>query len=77
MVIPVSGAAGADFSTVVILVRGNRELQTHVDLVVTRTLRVLALTVESDVWSMWLNGYRQTLELIEQGDRAGAVERYR
>ncbi|MEU0480759.1 GntR family transcriptional regulator [Streptosporangium sp. NPDC006013] len=72
-----AAAAGADFSTVVILASGNRELQTHVDLVVTRTLRVLALTAESDVWSVWLNGYRQTLELIERGDRAGAVERYR
>jgi DNA-binding GntR family transcriptional regulator len=73
----VTAAAAADFSTVVILASGNRELQTHVDLVVTRTLRVLALTAESDVWSVWLNGYRQTLELIERGDRAGAVERYR
>ncbi|MGW0593759.1 GntR family transcriptional regulator [Streptosporangium sp. NPDC002607] len=72
-----AAAAGADFSTVVILASGNRELQTHVDLVVTRTLRVLALTAESDVWSVWLTGYRQTLELIERGDRAGAVERYR
>jgi DNA-binding GntR family transcriptional regulator len=70
-------AAGADFSTVVIMASGNRELQTHVDLVVARTLRVLALTTESDVWTVWLDGYRQTLELLEQGDRSGAVERYR
>ncbi|MEU8247253.1 GntR family transcriptional regulator [Nonomuraea sp. NPDC048916] len=73
----VAAAAGADFSTVVILASGNRELQTHVDLVVTRTLRVLALTAESDVWNVWLEGYQQTLELLERGDRSGAVERYR
>lgn len=70
-------AAGADFSTVVILASGNRELQTHIDLVVARTLRVLALTAESDVWNVWLDGYRQTLELLQQGDRPGAIERYR
>ncbi|MCA2188136.1 GntR family transcriptional regulator [Nonomuraea cavernae] len=73
----VAAAAGADFSTVVILASGNRELQTHVDLVVTRTLRVLALTAESDVWKVWLEGYRETLQLLERGDRQGAVERYR
>jgi len=72
-----AAAAGADFSTVVIMASGNRELQTHVDLVVTRTLRVLALTAESDVWRVWLDGYRQTLELLERDDQAGAAERYR
>ncbi|WP_442811751.1 FCD domain-containing protein [Streptosporangium sp. NBC_01755] len=79
MAVPVPGAAaaGADFSTVIIMASGNRELQTHVDLVVTRTQRVLALTAESEVWRVWLDGYRQTLELLERGDRAGAVERYR
>ncbi|MEV5409608.1 GntR family transcriptional regulator [Thermopolyspora sp. NPDC052614] len=75
--ITAAGAAGADFSTIVILASGNRELQTHVDLVVTRTLRLLALTAESEVWKVWLDGYRETLELLEQGDRTGAVERYR
>lgn len=72
-----AAAAGADFSTVVILASGNRELQTHVDLVVTRTLRVLALTPKSEVWHVWLDGYRETLDLLERGDRAGAVVRYR
>src|ERR1700754_1589394 len=43
-----AGGAGADFSTIVILASGNRELQTHVDLVVARTLRLLALTADSD-----------------------------
>lgn len=72
-----AAAAGADFSTVVIMASGNRELQTHVDLVVARTLRVLALTAESRVWTVWLDGYRESLELLERGDHAGAIERYR
>ncbi len=72
-----AGASGADFSTIVISASGNRELQTHVDLVVARTLRLLALTADSDVWELWIRGYRETLELLEKDDRAGAVERYR
>ncbi len=72
-----AGASGSDFSTIAILASGNRELQTHVDLVVARTLRLLALTADSDVWELWIRGYRETLELLEKDDRAGAVERYR
>jgi DNA-binding GntR family transcriptional regulator len=68
-----AGAAGADFSTIAILASGNRELQTHVDLVVARTLRLLALTAESDVWQVWIDGYRETLELLEADDKEGAV----
>ena len=41
-------SAGADFSTIMISASGNRELQTHVDLVVTRMRRLLGLTPESD-----------------------------
>lgn len=72
-----AGAAGADFSTIMIMASGNRELQTHVDLVVARTLRLLSLNSDSDLWQVWLDGYRETLELLERGDRPGAVERYR
>src|SRR3954471_24851957 len=72
-----AGASGADFSTIVISASGNRELQTHVDLVVARTLRLLALTADSDVWPIWIHGYRETLELLERGKRDAAVERYR
>jgi DNA-binding GntR family transcriptional regulator len=72
-----AGAAGADFSTIAILASGNRELQTHVDLVVARTLRLLALTAESDVWQVWIDGYRETLELLEADDKEGAVAWYR
>jgi DNA-binding GntR family transcriptional regulator len=72
-----AGASGADFSTVVILASGNRELQTLVDLVVARTLRILAQTAESDRWSVWIEGYTETLAALERGDNAAAVERYR
>lgn len=72
-----AGASGADFSTIVISASGNRELQTHVDLVVARTLRLLALTADSDVWPIWIRGYAETLDLLERGERDAAVERYR
>ena len=72
-----AAAAGADFSTIVILASGNRELQTHVDLVVSRTLRLLALSSVNDVWNVWVDGQRETLELLERGDNAAALERYR
>jgi DNA-binding GntR family transcriptional regulator len=72
-----AAAAGADFSTIMIMASGNRELQTHVDLVVSRTSRLLALTADSELWQVWLDGYRETLALLERGDRPGAVERYR
>jgi DNA-binding GntR family transcriptional regulator len=75
--ITAAAGAGADFSTTVILASGNRELQTHIDLVVTRTLRVLALTAESEVWQVWLDGYRETLAFLEAGEHAAALERYR
>lgn len=72
-----AAAAGADFSTIVILASGNRELQTHVDLVVARTLRLLALSSVSDVWDVWIDGHRETLECLERGDNAAAVARYK
>jgi DNA-binding GntR family transcriptional regulator len=72
-----AGAAGADFSTIAIMASGNRELQTHVDLVVARTLRLLSLTAASDVWRIWIDGYREMLERLDAGDRAGYVERHR
>jgi DNA-binding GntR family transcriptional regulator len=72
-----AGAAGADFSTIVIMASGNKELQTHVDLVVARTLRVLTLSPASNAWTVWLDGYSETLKRLEAGDRAGAVARYR
>ena len=72
-----AGAAGADFSTTVILASGNRELQSMVDLVVARTLRILAMKPDSRLWHPWITGHNEILELLEAGDRAGAVARYR
>lgn len=72
-----AGGSGADFSTIVISASGNRELQTHVDLVVARTLRLLALAPDSALWTIWIDGYRETLALLDADDRPGAVARYR
>ncbi|MCA2215343.1 GntR family transcriptional regulator [Jidongwangia harbinensis] len=72
-----AGAAGADFSTTVILASGNRELQSMVDLVVARTTRILAMTPDSNLWQTWITGHNEILKLLEAGDRAGAVSRYR
>ena len=72
-----AGAAGADFSTTVILASGNRELQAMVDLVVARTLRILAMTAESDLWRIWIDGHADIIGLLEAGDRRGALSRYR
>ena len=70
-------AAGADFSTTVILASGNRELQSMVDLVVARTTRILAMTPESGLWQAWIDGHNDILQLLENGDRVGAVARYK
>jgi len=70
-------SAGADFSTIVILAGGNRELQALVDQVVTRTSRMLALGVDSAAWRPWVEGYADVLALLEKGDRSGAAARYR
>jgi len=72
-----AGAAGADFSTTVILASGNRELQSMVDLVVARTTRILAMTPHSRLWSAWIEGHDAVLELLEAGDKQGALDRYR
>ncbi len=70
-------SAGADFSTIMISASGNRELQTHVDLVVTRMRRLFGLTPESDQWRPWINGYAAVLTLLEQGDTRAAIARHR
>jgi DNA-binding GntR family transcriptional regulator len=75
--ITAAGAAGADISTIVISACGNRELQTHVDLVVARTQRLLASERNGDLWEIWLRGYEEVLGLLEDGQRAAAVARYR
>jgi DNA-binding GntR family transcriptional regulator len=72
-----AGAAGADFSTTVILASGNRELQSMVDLVVTRTMRILAIAADTDLANPWIEGHDAIIDLLERGDTKGAVERYR
>jgi DNA-binding GntR family transcriptional regulator len=72
-----AGAAGADFSTTVILASGNRELQSMVDLVVARTLRILSMAPDSELWTTWIQGHDAIIELLERGDREGAVARYK
>jgi DNA-binding GntR family transcriptional regulator len=70
-------AAGADVSTIMISASGNLELQAHVDLTVTRTVRLLALTADDDLWRIWRDGYLAVIELLEDDRREEAVERYR
>jgi DNA-binding GntR family transcriptional regulator len=72
-----ASAAGADFSTIVVLANGNRELQSLIDLVVTRSLRMLTLGSDSSIWTPWIEGYREVLELLESGERTAAAARYR
>lgn len=72
-----AGAAGADFSTVVILASGNRELQSLVDLVVARTNRILVMTAESDIFGIWVAGHDDILALLERGETQAAAARYR
>ena len=70
-------SAGTDFSTIMISASGNRELQTHVDLVVTRIRRLLGLAPGSGAWRPWVDGYTEVLTLLEQGKPQAAVARYR
>lgn len=72
-----ANTTGAEFSTILISACGNRELQNHVDIVVARTQRVLALGADSKLWRVWLDGYRELLALLEAGDRLGAARRHR
>jgi DNA-binding GntR family transcriptional regulator len=71
-----AGEAGADFSTIVIQASGNRELQAMLDLVVARTTRILAGS-EDRLWQTWIIGHDDILKLLDAGNAAGALERYR
>ena len=72
-----AAAAGTDFSRIIILASGNKELQAYFDVAVARTVRLLALTAGSEAWHAWVVGYTDTLQLLEHGDHKGAIERYR
>jgi len=69
--------AGVDVSTILISASGNEILQQHVDLVVARTLRLLAYAPDSGVWSLWVPAYGEIIDLLERGDTQAAVARYR
>jgi DNA-binding GntR family transcriptional regulator len=73
-----ASVAGADFSTIVISASGNRELQTHVDLVVARTQRLLSMDSPGTVlWDIWIRGYSETLRFLEEDQPVAATARYR
>ena len=72
-----AAAAGADFSTIVVMAAGNVELQSMLDVVVTRCIRRLAPSADSELWTPWLDGYSKVLDLLEAGDPTGAASRYR
>lgn len=46
------------------------ELQTQVDLVVTRMRRLLGLTPESNHWRPWIDGYTEVRADLESGEAA-------
>lgn len=72
-----ANAAGADFSTIIVMAAGNVELQSMLDIVVTRSVRRLALSANSELFTPWVRGYGQVLDLLEAGDRAASSARYR
>ncbi len=74
--VPAALETGAEFSRILILAGGNRELQRHVDLVVNRTARLLALTGDDPIWEIWVAGYTEMMELLEDGQRRAALDRY-
>lgn len=69
--------AGADISTIMITASGNREIQPLVDLVVARTVRLLALTPDSGAWRIWRDAHDEIITHLEQGRPDAAVDRYR
>ena len=75
--ITAAAAAGTDFSNIIFRASGNQDLQAYFDVAMARTVRLLALTAKSEPWQAWVAGYTQTLQLLEHGDHAGAIKRYR
>src|SRR4051794_8890646 len=72
-----AGAAGADFSMIVIQASGNRELRSMVDLVVARATRIPAITAGHRLWTVWIDGQAEILRLLTAGDARAAAARYR
>jgi hypothetical protein len=40
-------------------------------------MRILAMTAESDLWSIWIDGHEAVLKLLDAGDTRAALSRYR
>jgi DNA-binding GntR family transcriptional regulator len=55
---------------------GNRKLQSLIDLVVSRSMRIAAVSNDAGVWNLWLDGYADLLAHLERGDIDAAVPRY-
>ena len=73
----VAGSAGAEFSTIIVLAGGNRELQSLLDLVVLRSIRIMSLTAHREVWEPWRRGYAEVLERLERHELPAALARYK
>ena len=69
-------AACREVADALILSSGNRELQTHVDLLAARTLRVLAPLVDDGIWDVYVSGYRGILGALGRGDVPAALDRH-
>jgi DNA-binding GntR family transcriptional regulator len=69
--------AGAEIGRTFVRASGNSELQAHIDLVVARSVRLLAVSRESPGWPLWLDGFRETLALLDAGELDAAMDRYR
>ncbi|MFI6691178.1 GntR family transcriptional regulator [Streptomyces sp. NPDC050433] len=72
-----AGTAAVEVTVVMTEAGDNQELRTHLDLVVARALRLLTLTSDSGVWDLWHTGYGAVIELLERGEPAVALARYR
>jgi DNA-binding GntR family transcriptional regulator len=71
-----AGAAGADFGSIVIMASGNRELQSMIDLVVSRAMRITPIIADS-LWNTVIDAHDDILGLLEAGDTQGASQRYK
>jgi len=72
-----AGATAIEISVIPVEASGNRELRIHLDLIIARALRLLALAPDSGVWDIWHPGYGEMIDLLERGETEAALTRYR
>ena len=65
-----------EVATSLILSSGNRELQAHVDLLSSRTVRALTALRDGSVWAIYMRGYRDVLGALERRDVPAALDRH-